>query len=163
MKLSIIVAVAENNAIGLNNDLLWHIPDDLKRFKRLTQNHVIIMGQKTYESLPIRPLPNRQNIVISDDPDFRYEGILVATSIQESIMLAEKYEDNDEIFVIGGGSIYKQFLPIVDKLYITKVHKSFDADVFFPEIDESKWELIEKEDRETENFKYSFLSFVRIS
>ena len=140
--ISIIVAIAENNAIGKNNQLLWYIPDDLKRFKHLTTGHPVLMGKKTYESLPIRPLPNRMNIVLTDIPGEKIDGCTMAYSIEEAIFLCPK---NEECFVMGGGMVYRQFLEIADKLYITFVHKEFDADTFFPEIDFSKWELEEEE------------------
>ncbi len=141
--ISIIVAIAENMAIGKNNDLLWHIPEDLKRFKRITSGHPVIMGKRTYESLPRRPLPNRRNIVITDIKGEELEGCEMAWSIAEAIAKCNPSEEN---FVIGGASIYKQFLPYADRLYLTRIHKSFDADVFFPEIDHSQWKLNSKED-----------------
>ena len=141
--ISIIVAIAENMAIGKNNDLLWHIPEDLKRFKRITSGHPVIMGKRTYESLPRRPLPNRRNIVITDIKGEELEGCEMAWSIAEAIAKCNPSEEN---FVIGGASIYKQFLPYADRLYLTRIHKSFDADVFFPEIDNSQWKLNSKED-----------------
>ncbi len=141
--ISIIVAIAENMAIGKNNDLLWHIPEDLKRFKRITSGHPVIMGKRTYESLPRRPLPNRRNIVITDVKGEELEGCEMAWSIAEAIAKCNPSEEN---FVIGGASIYKQFLPFADRLYLTWIHKSFDADVFFPEIDYNQWKLTSKED-----------------
>ncbi len=140
--ISIIVAIADNRAIGKNNDLLWHIPADLKRFKRITSGHPVIMGRRTYESLPKRPLPNRRNIVITDIPGERFEGCEMAYSIDEAAALCHP---GDENFVMGGASVYRQFLPITDRLYLTVVHKAFEGDVFFPEIDFSKWKLMESE------------------
>ena len=141
--ISIIVAIAENMAIGKNNDLLWHIPEDLKRFKRITSGHPVIMGKRTYESLPRRPLPNRRNIVITDVKGEELEGCEMAWSIAEAIAKCNPFEES---FVIGGASVYKQFLPFADRLYLTRIYKSSDADVFFPEIDYSQWELTSKED-----------------
>ncbi|MEI7499114.1 MAG: dihydrofolate reductase [Bacteroidota bacterium] len=141
--ISIIVAIAENSGIGKNNDLLWHIPEDLKRFKRITSGHTMIMGKRTYESLPKRPLPDRRNIVITDIPGEYFEGCEMAYSIEDAVA---KCNPEDENFIIGGALIYSQFLPIADRLYLTRVHQSFEADVFFPEIDNSKWILISKED-----------------
>ena len=140
--ISIIVAIAENYAIGKNNELLWHIPEDMKRFKEITLGHKVIMGRKTYESLPRRPLRERTNIVISDIPGERYEGCLMAYSMEEALRHCTSRE---ECFVIGGGTVYRQFMPLADKLYITWVHKSFDADTFYPEIDPKTWE--ENKDR----------------
>jgi len=141
--ISIIVAIAENYAIGKNNDLLWHIPEDLKRFKRLTTGHTVVMGKKTWESLPRRPLPNRVNIVISDDPEDHFDQCVMAGSIEDAI---NKLVPSDESFIIGGASVYRQFLPFCDRLYITWVHKAFEGDVFFPELDFSEWLLISTED-----------------
>jgi dihydrofolate reductase len=141
--ISIIVAIAENYAIGKNNDLLWHIPEDMKRFKRLTTGHTIVMGKKTFESLPKRPLPNRVNIVITDNPEDHFDGCKMAFSIEDAF---HKLDQSDENFIIGGASVYRQFLPFVHRLYITWVHKTFDGDVFFPEIDFSEWVLVSNED-----------------
>lgn len=152
--ISIIVAIADNNAIGKDNQLLWHISDDLKRFKQLTTGNTIIMGKKTFESLPIRPLPNRRSIVITDVENEVIEGCVMAYSIEDAI---SKCNSAEESFVIGGGSVYNQFLPIADKLYITKVKASFEADTFFSEIDYNLWNLIEQFDVEAnENCKYSY-------
>jgi dihydrofolate reductase len=153
--ISIIVAIAENMAIGKNNDLLWHIPEDLKRFKRITSGHPVIMGKRTWESLPRRPLPNRRNIVITDIPGEQIEGCEMAYSIDEAIGKCRPEEEN---FIIGGASLYMQFLPHADRLYLTLVKKSFDADVFFPEIKFSDWKLISREEfepDESRDFAYS--------
>ena len=139
--ISIIVAIAENHAIGKNNDLLWHIPEDLRRFKRITSGHKIIMGKRTYESLPVRPLPGRTSIVISDDPKDDFEDCIMAYSIEEAL---QHCDPDEECFVIGGGMVYRQFLPLADKLYITKVHATFDGDTFFPEIDPEDWQITDK-------------------
>jgi len=160
-QVSIIVAIAENNAIGNNNQLLWHIPDDLIRFKALTTNHDIIMGKKTFESLPIKPLPNRKNIVITDIPNEQISGCTMAYSIQDVL---EKMNPEKENFIIGGGSIYSQFMPLANKLYITKVHHTFEADTFFPEIDSTAWTLQEESELfvcEKNLLKYSFLTFTK--
>lgn len=141
--ISIIVAVSENWGIGKNNDLLWHLPEDLKRFKRLTSGKSVVMGKKTWESLPRRPLPNRKNIVITDNPAEIIEGSVTAYSIADAI---EKCRDDGETFIIGGGSVYRQFIPFADRLYITHVHQTAEADIFFPEIDMNVWKVIEKEE-----------------
>jgi dihydrofolate reductase len=153
MSFSIIVALAENNAIGLKNDLLWHISEDLKRFKKITTGHTIIMGKNTFESLPKGALPNRRNIVISDIINDCKEGCVVVNSIEEAIELCEPSEEN---FIIGGGSIYKQFLSITDKLYLTKVHGNYKADVFFPKIDFTQWQIITDEKHNENNPPYSY-------
>ena len=161
--ISIIVAIAENMAIGKNNDLLWHIPADLKRFKSITSGHPVIMGKRTWESLPRRPLPNRRNIVITDIPGEQIEGCEMAYSIDEAVAKCKPEEEN---FIIGGASVYRQFLPHADRLYLTLVQKSFDADVFFPEIDFSQWKLISKEDfqpDEVNDFAYSNETYDRIA
>jgi len=139
--ISIIVAIAKNNAIGKDNHLLWHISEDLKRFKRLTSGHKVIMGRNTLLSLPKWPLPDRTNIVITDNRDEEFEGCEMAFSIEEA---AGKCRSDEECFIIGGASVYRQFLPLADKLYFTRVDKDFDADTFFPDIDPEIWELVER-------------------
>ena len=158
-RISIIVAIARNWAIGKDNHLLWHISDDLKRFKRITEGHPVVMGKKTYESLPFRPLKNRTNIVITDSPDEKFEGCITVNSIEEALGYCSEQE---ECFIIGGGSVYRQFLPYANKLYLTLVHQDFDADTFFPEIDLSQWKLKEREDHgptEENDFSYSYLVY----
>ncbi|MEI6575692.1 MAG: dihydrofolate reductase [Bacteroidota bacterium] len=159
--IAIIVAIAQNNAIGKNNQLLWHIPEDLKRFKALTSGHTVIMGKKTYESLPIRPLPKRVNMVITDDPNEEIEGCLTVYSIEDAL---KNLDPDLENFVMGGGSVYKQFLPMADKLYLTLIDQAFDGDVFFPEINLRDWRCVEKEEMpfdETIGFSYSYLTYIR--
>lgn len=158
--ISIIVAVAENFAIGKNNDLLFHLPNDLKRFKQITSGHTIIMGRNTLLSLPKWPLPNRRHIVITDNPDDVFEGCETVFSIDEAI---EKVKNENEAFIIGGGMIYRQFYPLAGKLYLTLVHKSFEADVYFPEIDFTQWNEVAREDfyDEKNDFEYSYLNLVR--
>jgi dihydrofolate reductase len=161
-KISIIVAVAENNAIGKDNKLLWHLSEDLKRFKRLTSGNPVIMGKNTYFSLPVRPLPKRKNIVITDVPGEQIDDCTMAYSIEDAI---EKMDNEKENFIIGGASIYRQFMPYADRLYITWVHKSFDADTFFPEVDEKEWKEISREDiTETDEknpYPHSFVIYER--
>jgi len=156
--ISIIVAIAQNNAIGKDNQLLWHIPADLKRFKQLTTGHTIVMGKRTFESLPIRPLPNRRSVVITDVAGEEIEGCTMAYSIQDAI---DKMDDEKENFIIGGGSVYRQFLPIADNLYLTIVQKDFDADTFL-EINLSEWETIEREDHYEEELPYYYINLKRI-
>ncbi|MEZ5197301.1 MAG: dihydrofolate reductase [Bacteroidales bacterium] len=143
MNISIIVAVAKNNAIGKDNKLLWHLSEDLKRFKKLTTGHTIIMGKNTYYSLPKRPLPNRTHIVLTDVPGEQIDDCIMAYTIEEAI---DKMNPNAENFIIGGASIYRQFLPHANKLYITWVYEDFDADTFFPELNDNEWKVISKED-----------------
>jgi dihydrofolate reductase len=159
--ISIIVAIADNNAIGKNNELLWHIPDDLKRFKKITSGHTVVMGKNTFLSLPIKPLPNRRNIVISDNLADSFEGCEMAYSIDEAI---QKMDTDKQNFVIGGGMVYKSFLPLANKLYITKVHKCFEADVFFPKIEMGHWQIVEEEKFSQENpepLNFSYLTIER--
>ena len=141
--ISIIVAVSDDLGIGKDNELLWRIPEDLRRFRRLTTGNVIIMGKKTWESLPRKPLPDRKNIVLTDIPEEEIEGSVTAHSIEEALSMCDREK---EIFIIGGGSIYRQFMNIADRLYITHVHQNSDADVYFPVIDQKIWKVIDKED-----------------
>jgi len=160
-QISIIVAIASNYAIGKDNDLLWHISKDLQRFKSLTEGHTIVMGKKTYFSLPRRPLPKRTNMVITDVADERIDDCLMAYSIEDAV---EKMDEGVENFIIGGGSIYKQFMPLADKLYITQVHKDFEGDVFFPEINSGEWDLQSAEkitDDAQNDFSYTFEIYKR--
>jgi len=141
MLLSVIVAIAENGVIGGGNQLLWHIPEDLKRFKSVTTGHTVIMGRKTFESIG-KPLPGRVNIVISRNPNFHPDGVLVASSLAAALELAK---NDSEAFIIGGGEIYRQALPLASKLYVTRVHKSYEGDTTFPLINPNEWELIQSE------------------
>ncbi len=158
--ISIIVAIAKNFAIGKNNDLLFHLPNDLKHFKQITSGHSIIMGRNTLLSLPRWPLPNRRHIVITDKKDDVFPGCETVFSIEEAI---DKVKNEEEAFVIGGGMIYKQFYPIAGKLYLTLVHQSFEADTFFPEINYPEWAEVAREDfhDEKNNFNYSYLNLKR--
>jgi len=155
--ISIIVAIAQNHAIGKDNQLLWHIPADLKRFKKLTTGHTIVMGKRTFDSLPVRPLPNRRSIVITDIPGEEIEGCAMAYSIDEAI---EKMDEDKENFIIGGGSVYRQFLPLADQLYLTIVTQDFEADTFL-EIDLKEWESIEREDYPNEEPPYYYINLKR--
>jgi dihydrofolate reductase len=141
--ISIIVAVSDDWGIGRNNDLLWHIPEDLKRFKRLTTGKTVLMGKKTWESLPKRPLPNRRNIVLTDIPGEKLESAEMAYSINEALSICN---NGEEVFIMGGGSIYRQFLPMADRLYISHVHMTAPADIFFPKINVQDWKIVEKEE-----------------
>lgn len=160
--ISIIVAIAQNGAIGKNNQLLWHISNDLKRFKKITAGCSVIMGKRTLFSLPKGPLPNRRNIVLSDTLTDCFEGgCETAFSIEEAL---SKVNGEEEVFIIGGGMIYEQFLTLADKLYLTIVEKDFDADTFFPKIDFSEWELIEKENIGNDpnvDFSYRYETWLR--
>jgi dihydrofolate reductase len=158
---SIIAAIAENYAIGKDNKLLWHISEDLKRFKELTSGKTIIMGKNTYLSLPVRPLKNRTNLVISDNPADQFEGCLMAYSLEEAI---EKADSEKENFVIGGAMVYKQFFTIAQRLYITHVLNIFDADTFFPKILIDEWgrELEGKIHRdEKSGLRFQYVNYTR--
>jgi dihydrofolate reductase len=158
MKLSLIVAVAENGVIGHNNQLIWHLPNDLKQFKRLTTGHCIIMGRKTFESIG-KPLPNRTSIIISRNSDFQVEGCITVDSLENAILEAKKIE-NDEAFIIGGAEIYRLALLIIDKIYLTEVHHAYEGDTFFPVIDKTVWQETQREDfdiDEKHKVKYSFV------
>jgi dihydrofolate reductase len=158
--ISIIVAIAENFAIGKNNDLLFHLPNDLKRFKEITTGKTLIMGRNTLLSLPKWPLPNRRHIVITDRPDEQFDGCEMVFSVDEAI---EKAKNEPEAFIIGGGMVYRQFYPMAKKIYLTLVHKPFEADVYFPEIDFSEWDETFREDLHDDKnqFGYSYLNLVR--
>jgi len=160
-KITIIAAVAENNIIGGDNKLLWHISADLKRFKKLTTGHTVVMGHKTFQSLPFRPLPNRTNIVLTRNRALKIENCIVAHSVEEAL---DKMDADGENFVIGGGNIYMAFMPLAQKLFITRIHKSFNGDTFFPEIAPDTWKLVEdlKIDNDPQNdFTYSFETYLR--
>jgi dihydrofolate reductase len=159
--ISLIVAIAENNAIGKDNGLLWHIPGDLKRFRRLTLGHCVIMGKRTWESLPVRPLKGRTNIILTDNTSDLFEGGIAAFSIEDAV---QKCNNDTEIFIIGGGSVYNQFLKVAERLYITHVHRNFEADTFFPPIDPSVWEPVENETHgpgENIDFSYTYVIYQR--
>lgn len=155
-----IAAVAENNALGKNNELVWHLPNDFKRFKSLTTNHYIIMGRKTFESFP-KPLPDRVHVVITHQTDYHPEGCIVVNSIEKAIAICPENEDS---YIIGGGEIYTLGLPHADIIEITRVHHNFDADTFFPKFNKNEWVLVESE----ENFKdekhlydYTYETYIR--
>lgn len=157
---SIIVAIAENNVIGANNQLIWHIPEDLKRFKALTTGHHVIMGRKTFESIG-RPLPKRTNIVVSRSKNYVAEGCIVATSLEEALKVSAS---DSEVFIIGGGELYRQALPMAHKLYITLVHKKFEGDTLFPEIDYYQWREVSREKgktTESDGLEYTFVDYVK--
>jgi len=159
--ISIIVAIGENNEIGKKNQLLWHLPADMKHFRKITLGKPVIMGRKTFESIG-KPLPNRENIIITSDKNFHSQGIKVVHSLQEALDLTK---NQPETMIIGGASIYKQALPISDRLYLTVVHHKFDADAFFPKINKEEWQEIKRKDylTDTENsYPYSFMVLQRI-
>lgn len=162
MIVSAIVAFSENYVIGANNKLLWHLPADLKRFKNLTTNHTIIMGRKTFDSIG-KALPNRTNIIITRDKNWKFEGVISVSNFEEAIEIA-KQNNESETFVIGGGQIYDQNFQKFDKLYVTKIEKFYEGDTFFPIILENHWEIIESilgvlDDKNT--IPHVFVNYIR--
>jgi len=158
--ISLIVAMAANRGIGKDNRLLFHLSGDLRRFKAITTGHTIIMGRKTLLSLPSWPLPNRRHIVLTGNTEATFEGCETASSVEE---VTEMVKGEEEAFVIGGGSVYRQFYPLAGKLYLTLVDKAFPADTFFPEIDDAEWQELNKEIHfdEKNNFRYAYIDLIR--
>ena len=158
--ITIIAAIGKNNELGKDNDLIWHLPADLKRFKRVTTGHTIIMGRNTFESIG-KPLPNRRSVIITRNKEYTQEGCDVVHSLEEAIQLIDA---NEDAFIIGGAQIYKEAMGkgFVDQLDITQVHEAFEADVFFPPIETTKWKLVANEDfsaDEKNKHNYSFSTF----
>ena len=160
--ISLVVAVSENNMIGKNNQLLWHLPNDLKFFKNTPWGGVVIMGRKTFESVN-KPLPGRTNIIITKQPDWNAENVIVASSISDAIQKAKDLNFK-EIFIIGGGEIYKESLSLADKIYLTRVHTLIEGDTFFPALQSEEWKLVSNRDfaaDEKHAFDYSFQEWVK--
>lgn len=158
--LTMIAAAAENNALGKDNDLVWHLPDDFRRFKLLTSGHHILMGRKTFESFP-KPLPNRTHVVITRKDDYKPDGAIVVNSLEEAVRISKL---DEQPFIIGGGEIYKLGMEIADRIELTRVHAEFDADTFFPEIDEEEWELVKEQfhDKdEKHDHAFTYLTYER--
>ena len=153
--IKIIVAMSKNKVIGDSNNLIWHLPEDLKRFKQLTTGNTIVMGRKTYESIG-RPLPNRRNIIITRDLNYFVDGCEVVNSLEEALLLS-----NNDCFIIGGGEIYRQAIDISDKIYLTLIDKEFEGDTTFPEIGE--WHELSCESFNNDEFDYSFIEYERFS
>lgn len=160
--ITIIAAAAANNALGKDNDLIWHLPDDFKRFKQITTGHFIVMGRKTFESFP-KPLPNRTHVIITRQEDYNApEGCIVVNSLKRAIAICPKDED---VFIIGGGEIYQQSMNIADKIELTRVFTSPEADTFFPEISPEEWKLVFEEFHpkdEKHAFDFAFLTYIRL-
>lgn len=157
----LIAATSQNNALGKDNKIIWHLPDDFKRFKELTSGHHIIMGRKTFESFP-KPLPNRTHVVITRQKNFNPEGCFVVNSIEEAFRICP---ENEDVFLIGGAEIYKLGLPFTDKMELTFINETFEADAFFPEIDFSEWKLTNEEFHskdEKHGHDFSFQTYVRL-
>ena len=155
-----IAAAAENNALGKDNDLVWHLPDDFKRFKRLTSGHHIIMGRKTFESFP-KLLPDRTHVIITRKKDYSPENTIVVHSMEEALKVSKL---DDEAFIIGGGEIYKMGMEHADRIELTRVHGEFEADTHFPEIDKSEWEIVKDQfhDKdEKHDYSFTYLTYER--
>jgi dihydrofolate reductase len=160
MIISSIAAIAENNAIGKNNQLLWRLPADLKHFKEITTGHTVIMGRKTFESVG-KPLPNRRNIVITRSNTLNIEKVEVVNSIEQAIALCNQ---DEEVFIVGGAEIYQAAMDFTNQIYLTVVHANFEADTYFPEIDPMIWEqtAVEKHEADEKNpFAYTFSTLIR--
>lgn len=161
---SIIAAVCDNNVIGGNNKLLWHISEDLKRFKEITTNHTIVMGRKTFESFP-KPLPNRHHVILTRDPHYKVDSDQV-TVVNDIETIMKTYENRgSEIFIIGGGEIYNLFLPYSNKMYLTKVNGKFEGDTYFPEINFDEWMVTETSEEKInpkDNLSYQFINLSRL-
>jgi dihydrofolate reductase len=158
--IKILVACDENSVIGKDNQLIWHLPADLKRFKSLTTGHVILMGRKTYESIG-KPLPNRTTIVITRQADFQAEGTIIAHSVDEAILKAKSLSRED-IFIVGGAEIYTVSMALADQILLTQLHDIFEGDAFFPEISPETWEIVDRERGQTDEknpFQYSFITY----
>ena len=161
MTISIIAALDKNNAIGYKNNLLCYLPADLKHFKQLTTGHTIVMGRKTFESLPKGALPRRKNVVLTKNKNFRCKNCEIIHSPDELFGLSH---ESEEIFIIGGAQIYNLFINKADRLYLTHIHHRFEADTYFPEFDLSKWKIVEKKDFEKDEknkFSFSFVSYIK--
>lgn len=158
--ISLIVAIADNRVIGKDNQLIWHSPADLKRFKQLTMGHHMVMGRKTFDSIG-KALPGRTSVVITRQQDWKKENVITADSLQTALNLCG---NDSEIFIIGGAQIFASALPLADKIYLTHIHHTFDGDVFFPELKEDHWEItfneLHKAD-EKNPFDYSFINYER--
>ena len=166
MIISLIAAVAENNVIGKDNNLPWHLPTDMKYFRDTTMGHCVIMGRKNYDSIPLkyRPLDGRTNIVVTRQKDFKAENCIVVNSVEEALAIARE-KNETEAFIIGGAEIFKQTMDIADRIYYTLIHHSFDGDVFFPELNPGKWKLASKKDVPADaknKFPFSFGVYERI-
>lgn len=161
MIISHIVAASENNVIGKENGLPWHIPEDLKFFKEKTKGHAVIMGRKTYESVG-KPLPKRLNVIVTRQKDYQVEGAVVVPSIEEAIDYCRHVTDKwgEEVFIVGGGEIYRQSMPMTNIIYLTRIHENIEGDTTYPDINPLHFEQVEKRDR-TEPVPFSFLTYNR--
>ncbi len=162
VRIALIAAQAENRVIGLDNEMPWHLPEDLQYFKQVTLGKPVIMGRKTFESIG-RPLPGRTNIVVTRQPEWRAEGVVAASGLEQALCLAER-ESPDELMVIGGAQIYAEALPLAKRIYLTQIHKKVEGDAWFPELSD-QWELVSRRDghSDKQDLGYSFLTFERVT
>ncbi|MHA6247298.1 dihydrofolate reductase [Pontibacter sp. CAU 1760] len=159
--IAIVVAAAENNVIGKDNNLIWHLPADLRHFKQMTMGHPIVMGRKTYESIG-KPLPGRTTVIITSQEDYKAEGCIITYSVQEALDEAKKLDE--AVYIIGGAEIYKQALPLTDTVYLTRIHQAFEGDVSFPALDTADWVTVSAEHHQPDEknpYSYSFLELQR--
>lgn len=160
MKLTTIAAVADNGVIGKDNDLIWHLPDDLKHFKRLTKGHTIVMGRKTWESIGAKPLPKRRHIIITRNAEYTATGAEVVTSVDAAL---ELIENDEQPFIVGGAEIYKLAMPFVKRLELTYVHNDFEGDTYFPEFDKNEWEVTSEVRHEADEKHQWPFTFVQLN
>ena len=164
MRLSLIAALASNRAIGKDNELLWHLPEDMRHFRETTRGKPVIMGRKTWESLPesFRPLPGRHNIVVSRDPAYQASGATLAGSLADALRQAAAKSNAEEVFVIGGAQLYREALPLANRLYLTEIEQDFDGEVFFPNVQPQDWDEISRQpSQETSGPQFSFVVYQR--
>ena len=162
MIISVIAAFSENHVIGRDNRLPWQLSVDLKRFRKLTTGHSIILGRKTFDSIG-KPLPNRTNIVITRQPEWSHPGVQVAHSLDEAITIARRFEGSDEVFVIGGGEIYRQALPLCGRIYLTVIHHQIKGDAFFPSFSREEFQELGRESGSEGKWNYSFVDLERVT
>lgn len=162
LHLSVIAAIGKNNEMGKDGGLMWHLPHDMKRFQKITSGHTMLMGRKTYLSLPSGALPNRRHIVLSRDPSFDIHDGIIVHSVQEALEQCDREKEN---FVIGGALVYKSFLPFVDRMYLTHIHATFeDADTHFPSIDYGQWKITDRIEMPADGkhaFAYTYIDYIR--
>jgi len=159
--ISIIVAIGKNRVIGKDNQLIWHLPADLKRFKQITMGHSMIMGRKTFESIG-KALPGRTTVIVTRDKNYKQVNCLVANSTEQAIEICK---NDSEIFIVGGAQIFEKAIALTDKIYLTQIHESFDGDVFFPALNEDEWKIISQEDHtadEKNKYDYSFINYMKV-
>ena len=157
MIISLIAAMGKNRIIGKDNSLPWKLPEDMKRFKELTQGKPVVMGRKTFESIG-KPLPNRKNIILTNDKNYKKEGCIIVHSVQEALIPSK---GDKEIMVIGGEQIFKEFLPIANRMYLTFIDENFEGDAYFPEYNKNEWKEIKKEEHKNEKYKFVFVDLER--